>query len=253
MRAMADEDDLHELERNLADLAVQLFAGGSVAATLERIVRLAETTVESCVAAGVLVRDDDVLRVAAASNALARELDERQIETGEGPCVDAAMTGESVYAEDLADESRWPAFAPAAVGAGVRTVLAYSLAGERQSALNLYAYVPAAFGASDRALGQLYATLARLAVDSAEERAASDAKAGNLTEGLRTRELIGQAQGILMERERITGDQAFDVLRRASQRMNIKLRDIAETVVRTGEAPKEGKERGEQRRRDSID
>jgi len=56
-----------------------------------------------------------------------------------------------------------------------------------------------------------------------------------------------------MERERITGDQAFDVLRRASQRMNIKLRDIAETVVRTGEAPKEGKERGEQRRRDSID
>ena len=53
----------------------------------------------------------------------------------------------------------------------------------------------------------------------------------------RTRELIGQAQGILMERERLTADQAFDVQRRASQHMNIKLREVAETLVATGESP----------------
>ena len=66
------------------------------------------------------------------------------------------------------------------------------------------------------------------------------ARAGNLTDALRTRELIGQAQGILMERERITADQAFDVLRRASQHMNIKLREVAETLVDTGESPNTG-------------
>ena len=83
----------------------------------------------------------------------------------------------------------------------------------------------------------MFATLAGLALDSAQERAADDERVANLTEALRTRELIGQAQGILMERERITADQAFDVLRRASQHMNIKLREVAETLVETGESP----------------
>ena len=115
--------------------------------------------------------------------------------------------------------------------------IAFSLSPERASALNLYARMPQAFGATDRAQGQLFATLARLALDSAEARAADDTRAANLAEALRTRELIGQAQGILMERERITADQAFDVLRRASQRMNVKLREVAVTLVETGETP----------------
>ena len=102
---------------------------------------------------------------------------------------------------------RWPHFAPLAVNAGIRSVLAYSLSARQPSALNLYARLPAAFGATDRAQGQLFATLARLALDSAEERASDDRRTGNLLEALRTRELVGQAQGILMERERITADQ----------------------------------------------
>ncbi len=86
----------------------------------------------------------------------------------------------------------------------------------------------------------MFATLARLALDSAEERASDEKRTGNLIEALRTRELVGQAQGILMERERITADQAFDVLRRASQHMNIKLREVAATLVETGESPETG-------------
>jgi AmiR/NasT family two-component response regulator len=103
--------------------------------------------------------------------------------------------------------------------------------------LNLYGCLPAAFGATDRAQGLLFATLARLAVDAATDRAEDEARSDNLHEALKTRELIGQAQGILMERERITADQAFDVLRRASQHVNVKLRDIAAALVETGEAP----------------
>ena len=119
-------------------------------------------------------------------------------------------------------------------------MIAYSLSAGRPSALNLYSRLPAAFGATDRAQGQLFATLARLALDFAEERASDERRTGNLIEALRTRELVGQAQGILMERERITADQAFDVLRRASQHMNIKLREVAATLVETGESPETG-------------
>lgn len=239
-RGSEEDQALGDLESNLAQVAVELFAAGTVAGTLERVVQLAAATVGGCDSAGILVLEGDHLAVAAASSTLARRLDEAQIATNEGPCIDAALGGTTTYVADLADDDRWPAFAPTAVHAGVRSVLAYSLAGRRPSALNLYAELPAAFGAFDRAQGQLYATLARLAVDSATERAAGESVAANLTEALRTRELIGQAQGILMERERITADQAFDVLRRASQHLNVKLREVAETLVRTGEPPDTG-------------
>jgi len=97
--------------------------------------------------------------------------------------------------------------------------------------------MPAAFGATDRAKGLIFATLAGIALDTAEQRADDEKRYDNLHQALRTRELIGQAQGILMERERITGDQAFDVLRRASQHLNIKIREVARTLIETGETP----------------
>jgi small nuclear ribonucleoprotein (snRNP)-like protein len=239
-----DPGEFLDLESDFSQVAIELFGSGTVEGTLQRIVDVAQRTVEGCDAAGIFVVDGGRATTAAASDALAVEVDELQIAADEGPCLDAAVGGATFYAADLVDEPRWRTFAPAGVEAGVRSVLAYSLSATRLSALNLYARLPAAFGATDRAQGQLFATLARLALDSAEERAADDKRAGNLTEALRTRELIGQAQGILMERERITADQAFDMLRRASQHMNIKLRDVAETLVETGESPPtEGKRR----------
>lgn len=234
---MPGTDDFLDLEHNFSEVALALFAPGSVDATLQQIVDVAEHTIEGCDAAGIFTSDDGKAITAAASRPLVVVLDRAQVDADEGPCLDALARGSTHYAVDLTVDPRWPTFGPAAVAAGVRSVLAYSLSSERLSALNLYARLPAAFGATDRAQGQLFATLARLALDSAEERAADDKRAGHLTEALRTRELIGQAQGILMERERITADQAFDVLRRASQHMNLKLRQVAATLVETGESP----------------
>lgn len=82
--------------------------------------------------------------------------------------------------------------------------------------------------------------MARLALDAAEKRADDEQRSANLHGALRTRELIGQAQGILIERERITGEQAFDMLRRASQNLNVKVRDVARALVETGESPSTG-------------
>ncbi len=231
-----DVDVVH-LEADFSRVAAALFRPGSVVDTWQQIVDLAVEAIDGCDAAGIFVVHSGKVATAAASSPLVDTLDRMQIEANEGPCIDAAAQGTTFYAHDLVDDERWPTFGPQAVAVGVRSVLSYSLSVERQSALNLYARLPAAFGATDRAQGQPFATLARLALDSAEERAADGERAANLNEALRTRELIGQAQGILMERERITADQAFGVLRRASQKMNVKLRSIAETLVETGESP----------------
>lgn len=235
---VTDAGDLSDLERDLAEIAIALFEPGTVTGTLQKIVDLAAEAVDGCEGAGVMRIDRKEGTVTlAASSALVVDVDQMQIDTGEGPCLDAANQVAAIYALDLIDDDRWPAFGPRAVTAGIRTVLAYPLSGDVPSALNLYAHLPAAFGATDRAQGSLFGALARIALDAAQERATGEAKADTLHDALSTRSLIGQAQGILIERERITADQAFEVLRRASQHMNIKLREVAATLVETGETP----------------
>ncbi len=226
-----------ELEQNLAEVAQALFATGSVERSLQLTVDLAVDTVDGCDAAGIFVSRDDRVTTVAFTDAIVVELDDLQIASDEGPCMEALAGGRHPFASDLADDQRWPTFGPAAARAGIRSALAFRLSEQPVSALNLYARLPAAFGATDRAKGLIFATLAGLALDLAGERADDLLRVANLHDALRTRELIGQAQGILIERERITGDQAFDVLRRASQHLNIKVREVARTLVETGETP----------------
>jgi len=229
-----------QLESDLSEVALALFAPGTLEGTLQRVVTLAVATIDGCDAAGIFLVEDEKIKTVAASDPVVLVLDRLQLETDEGPCLDAVTDEGTVYAEDLSTADRWPQFAPEAVGAGIRSTLAFRLSTRRASALNLYARLPAAFGATDRAKGLIFATLAGIALDAAEKRADEEKRSDNLHRALQTRELIGQAQGILMERERITGDQAFDVLRRASQHLNIKVREVARTLVETGETPPVG-------------
>ena len=229
-----------ELEQNLGDVALALFATGSVERSLQLTVDLAVETIDGCDAAGIFVSSDGRVTKVAVTGPIFAELDDLQISSNEGPCMEALAGGRHPFAMDLTDDSRWPTFGPAAARAGIRSVLAFRLSEQPVSALNLYARLPAAFGATDRAKALIFATLAGLALDLAGERADDLLRVANLQEALRTRELIGQAQGILIERERITSDQAFDVLRRASQHLNIKVREVARTLVETGETPPVG-------------
>ncbi len=232
-----DVGDLAELEHSFSQLALALFSPKSVSGTLQSVVDLATESIDGCDAAGVLIAVEGTIVSTTGSDPVVAELDAAQIATGEGPCIAASMAGTTFYAEDLLDDSRWPKFGPKALALGMRSILAYPLHDDRMSALNLYGRLPSAFGATGRAQGLLFATLAHIALNSAEERESEEKRSDNLQEALRTREVIGQAQGILMERERITADQAFDVLRRASQGMNVKLRVVAEKLVETGEPP----------------
>jgi hypothetical protein len=232
---MSAAEQLSGLEHNLSEVALVMFAPGSVDSVLQRIVDEATDAVEGCDLAGILLLQGTLVTTSASSDPLLIELHRLQTEFGEGPCLEVAAGEPNIYAVDLAVDDRWPQFGPAAVATGVRSVLAYQVASRRSSVLNLYSRLPAAFGAVDRAKALLFATLAGLALGAAEEHEDQAQREVQFQTGLRTRELIGQAVGILIERERITPDQAFHVLVRASQHLNVKLRDVAQTLVDTGE------------------
>jgi GAF domain-containing protein len=177
-----------------------------------------------------------------ATDVFAAELDALQRRSGQGPGLAAMAGAATFYAEDLADDDRWPLFGPEAAARGVRSLLSLPLVGENPvGALNLYAQYPQAFGVIDRARGLLLAAVAGLALGSAQTHEDDERRSVNLQAALATRELVGQAQGILMERERITADQAFDILRRASQHLNRRLREVAQTLIETGERPDTGR------------
>jgi hypothetical protein len=221
-----------EVSETLAEMARVLFAAGSLESTLQATVDLAVATIDGCDYAGIFVIDGDVISTPVHSDPFVIEVDALQHRSGEGPCLDVIAGEGTVYSGELVEDTRWPRFGPMASSMGIRSALALSLSATGVAgALNLYARYPQAFGVVDRSNGDLLATLGGIAMSNSEAHNAEERRVTNLRAGLISREVIGQAQGILMEREQITSDQAFDILRRASQRLNIKLREVAQNLV----------------------
>jgi hypothetical protein len=240
-RLSTTEDQSAELTFDFSEAARILFSAGGVTDTLARVAELAITTIEGCDYAGLFLTEGGVVTTPVHTDEIVNRVDSLQHLTGEGPCLDAIDQHTMVYAEDLTTDSRWPEFGPRARSTGLRSVLALPLAANAHlGALNLYARYPDAFGVIDRARGVVLASLASLALQAAFAHDVDGRRTENLQAALSTREIIGQAQGILMERERISADEAFDILRRASQHLNMKLRQVAQDLVDTGENPDTG-------------
>jgi GAF domain-containing protein len=216
--------------RELSELARELQADITPEALLKHIARAAVTEVPGAQYAGITLVTGKEFATAAASAELVERLDQAQYQAGQGPCLDAARHHETVRCDDLRTDARWSGFARQAAGLGVLSVLSIQLfAGDDSfGALNLYARDAAAFGPDSESTGMLLASHAALAM------AAARTEAGLLT-ALDSREMIGQAKGILMERYKITGVQAFGLLVASSQAVNRKLRDVAGHLVATGE------------------
>jgi hypothetical protein len=152
-----------------------------------------------------------------------------------------ALAGEHlVYAEDFAADGRWPLFSPGAAEVGLRSMLACRLFVPRNEgtlgALSLYSSLPGAFDVAARDVALMFASHASLALAGMAQELRAAARERNLEEALRSRDVIGQAKGILMEREHISADEAFERLRRVSQHQNRKLRLIAEELAGNGSA-----------------
>jgi transcriptional regulator with GAF, ATPase, and Fis domain len=240
-RPRTDQDPAVALAEEVSRTTRALFAAGSGQATLAEVIRLAAVTVEGCDFAGIFLLDGQTVTTPVHTDPIVAEVDLLQHHTGEGPCIDALTHATIFYAADLLDDARWPRFGPQAAARGMRSLLAVPLStNSTLGALNLYARYPSAFGVLDRARAVLLAALAAVAFTSARAHEDEDRRSADLHAALNTREMIGQAQGILMERERVTADRAFDILRRASQHLNIKLRAVAQGLVETGERPDTG-------------
>ncbi|MEQ0564114.1 GAF and ANTAR domain-containing protein [Amycolatopsis sp. NEAU-NG30] len=168
----------------------------------------------------------------------AAQLDRVQYEHGEGPCVEAARPdGPAIaWSGDLGGDPRWPSFGPAAARHGYHSVLATALLPDARpprlsGALNIYSRKPGAFDAGAIDVALLLATHASLALAHTEAVASAELEAANLRRAIDSRDVIGQAKGILMQRRGITADEAFDVLRRTSQDLNVKLADVAKALA----------------------
>ena len=235
--------DQGDIAATFAAISRSLYAAGTVQETLQRIVDFSVLTIEGCTGAGISFMQGDEISTPVWTEPMVLEVDTMQYAAGQGPCLDAIAHGGSFYAEDLLTDPQWPSFGPMAAKAGMRSLLSFCLIGDAKlGALNLYSRLPLAFSITDRATALILAAHAGVALSAAEElEAAADALAAEIKRledlhgALASRQVIGRAEGILMQRDLITSDQAFDLLRRASQHLNIKLSEVAQGVVDTGD------------------
>ncbi|MDP8987179.1 MAG: GAF and ANTAR domain-containing protein [Actinomycetota bacterium] len=228
---MSDEPD--PLSRALESLARHLVNEESLNATLERVARLACRTIGDCDAAGITLVDGGRPATAACTDEVTLPVDRSQYESGEGPCLEAYRQGKAVRVATMADDERWPEFRRAAMAHGFCSSLSLPLVAgdETLGALNLYSRNDQGYSGDDEETGSLFAAQAAVAVANAKVYWSARALSEQLEEALASRDVIGQAKGIIMAQRGGGPDDAFDVLRRASQRENVKLRDVAQAVV----------------------
>ena len=199
--------------------------------TLVEIVRAAVELIPGCDEGSVsVVLGRRRITSEAASGTLPAQVDALQERLGQGPCLDAAYEQETVRVPDMATELRWPKFCAEALALGAAGMLSFQLyvQDDNLGALNLFSRTAGSFDDESEHVGQLFAAHAAIAYAAASKQERLLRLSG-------TRELIGQAQGILMERHKVTADQAFSLLVQVSQQHNIRLRDVAEQLVSSGE------------------
>jgi GAF domain-containing protein len=176
---------------------------------------------------------------AAYDGQMALDADEMQYERGYGPCMDAGLAGQVLRIDDMAVEERWPDYTRHAAAHGIGSSLSVPLPFQSATigALNTYASRSHAFTEEDQVLAEEVASWVALAIGNAETAARTSNELAHLRIAMTSRAVIEQAKGILIERYKITEDRAFAVLTRASQQSNIKLREVADELVRSGSLP----------------
>jgi len=232
-----DAIDRHDVA-DTAELAQDLIEAEDPETGLKRLCLSCCGSIPACDHAGVTILHDDRLQTEGATDPVVQSLDATQYEYGHGPCVDASRENRIVGSRDLYTEDRWPEFTRAARGLGIASVVAFPLALGEQTlgALVCYSGQLGAFGPEDHEIGQLLAERAAIVLAGTAQLWEAQRTIDQLTAAVESRQVIGQAIGLLMGRYGIGSDEAFDRLRRTSQQQNRKLREIASQIVQGADA-----------------
>ena len=206
---------------------------GVVDSALRLVVALARETVGGADGVSVTLSRHGQMTTVASSDETIAQMDRDQYATGQGPCLAAAAEGRGFHIESLAEETRWPEFIPRAIQGGIHSILSTPLLAATRpvGALNIYSNAERGFGAEEQELAALFATEASGILTDAAVDISAEEVGRRLYGVLRSREVIAQAQGVVMGREGISAEDAFARLRRASRQADIPMRQYAHDVV----------------------
>jgi GAF domain-containing protein len=222
------------VDQLLRALSRVVFADRTLDEVLGEITDIARVSIPGSESTSITLIRDDRGFTAAHSGEMALAADELQYEKGYGPCLDAGRGNVVLRVDDMRTETRWPDYAAKVQAEGVRSSLSVPLPyqGTSIGALNNYSTEPSAFATPESLAAALEAaeTIA-VVVSNADAHAQLGEQARNMRLAMDSRAVIEQAKGVLMAQRHIDADEAFDVLREASQRYNRKLRDIAHGIV----------------------
>jgi anti-anti-sigma factor len=205
----------------------------TIEAALRRLTELVGATVDGADGVSITLERGGRLSTVAASNDTVMRMDDHQYETGEGPCLSAAGEGLSFTIESLAGETRWPAFVPRALEEGIASILSTPLmAAERPlGALNIYSNTERAFGPHQHELAALFAAQASGILADAGADAPDKEMDKRISDALIARQTIARAQGVLMEREHISADQAAASIHQSARTTKIPVARHAKVIV----------------------
>lgn len=225
------------LWQSVADLSSLLLSEESLDTTLQRVADLTVRTIPRCDAVGVTLMSNGDLSTHAATGGLVYEVDHYQYDIDQGPCLQAVRDREAFEIDDMDTDERWPGFSRHAAQRGIHCSMSLPLVarGETLGALNLYSRTPRAFNDADREMALIFAAQAALALANTQTYSASVALAQQLREAVSSRAVIEQAKGIIMAQRCCEDDEAFAVLTAASQNANIKIRVLAQRIVRAAQ------------------
>ena len=216
-----------------AELGKIMLGEQQLSEILGRVAELAKQSIPGAAEVSVTLMQDSHVSSVVFTGPLAAHLDERQYESGFGPCMDAALSGLTVTIEDTSADAAYADFGRAAARQGITHTMSIGLPVARQTigALNIYGDTEAAFDEGTRELATGFASYAAVALANAGVYASTATLAANLQRALQSRGVIDQAKGILIGRHGISADDAFEMLSAESQATNRKLRDIASDLV----------------------
>ena len=202
--------------------------------TLTRVAHYAEQAVPATAMIGITMLVEGRARTAVFTDEGAPEIDSAQYETGIGPCLDSFRHGKIFRIDDTATDDRWAPFSEAAAANGIRSTMSIPLVANHEGlgAMNFYSPTPNGFSEEDEEVGSQFGVQAAIVLANAQAYWDAHQLSQNLAAAMQSRAVIEQAKGILMGAQRCSADEAFQILVRASQRENRKLREIADEIVR---------------------